>query len=167
MRFIDKIKGGHPLPAPPHWSSIAWACAGSLVAVGLLAWLSEQGVHPWLLGSFSASCILLFAYPDSPFSQPRNLVLGHTLSTLIGLSVLTLAGPHWWSMALAVTLAIACMMRLGVMHPPAGSNPLIVMSLHPGWSFALMPSLAGSVVLVLLGLLIINLKAGKHYPRHW
>ena len=36
-----------------------------------------------LLGSFGASCVLVFGFPDLPFSQPRNLVGGHVLSSLV------------------------------------------------------------------------------------
>ena len=165
--LIHKLTGGHPRPPTATWPHALSTGVASFIAVSLLAWLTETGVHPLVLGSFGASCVLLFGYPDSPFSQPRNIVLGHTLSTLIGLLVLHAAGVHWWSMALAVALSIALMMRAGVMHPPAGSNPLIVMLLQPGWLFAFTPTLIGALLLVLLGLLLINLQKDKHYPKHW
>ena len=66
-----------------------------------------------------------------------------------------------------VLAAGGLMMRAGVMHPPAGSNPLIVMLLQPGWLFAFTPTLIGALLLVLLGLLLINLQKDKHYPKHW
>ena len=165
--LLHKAKGGHARPPSSHWRHALISGACSFLGIGLLAALSENGVHPWVLGSFGASCVLLFGYPDSPFSQPRHVVVGHTLSSLVGLAALGVFGLHWWSMALAVALAIMLMMKLGVMHPPAGSNPLIVMALKPGWLFALMPSLAGALVLVVLGVLLINLQADKHYPRYW
>ena len=166
-RLMAKARGGHARPSTPHWAHTLLSGACSFVAIALLAWLSETGVHPLVLGSFGASCVLLFGYPDSPFSQPRHIVLGHTLSTLMGLAVLMTLGAHWWSMALAVALSIMVMMKLGTMHPPAGSNPLIVMMLKPGWVFALTPTLVGAVLLVVLGVLLINLQPDKHYPRYW
>ena len=166
-RLMAKARGGHARPSTPHWDHTLISGACSFVAIALLAWLSETGVHPLVLGSFGASCVLLFAYPDSPFSQPRHIVLGHTLSTLLGLTVLMLFGADWWSMALAVALSIMLMMKLGTMHPPAGSNPLIVMMLKPGWLFALTPTLVGSLVLVVLGVWLVNLQPDKHYPRYW
>jgi CBS-domain-containing membrane protein len=165
--LLHKLKGGQPRPPSSTWPHALSTGAASFIAVGLLAWLTETGVHPLVLGSFGASCVLLFGYPDSPFSQPRNIVLGHTLSTLVGLLVLQLVGVHWWSMALAVALSIVLMMRAGVMHPPAGSNPLIVMLLQPGWLFAFTPTLIGALLLVVMGLVLINLQKDKHYPRHW
>ena len=166
-RLMAKARGGHARPSTPHWAHTLLSGGCSFVAIALLAWLSETGVHPLVLGSFGASCVLLFGYPDSPFSQPRHIVLGHTLSTLMGLAVLMTLGAHWWSMALAVALSIMVMMKLGTMHPPAGSNPLIVMMLKPGWVFALTPTLVGAVLLVVLGVLLINLQPDKHYPRYW
>lgn len=165
--LLLKAKGGHDRPPSPHWRHIVISGVCSFAAICLLAWLSETGVHPLVLGSFGASCVLLFGYPDSPFSQPRNIVVGHTLSTLVGLAVVFTLGAHWWSMGLAVAMAIMLMMKLGVMHPPAGSNPLIVLMLQPSWLFALTPTLAGAFLLVLLGVLLINLQSEKHYPRYW
>lgn len=165
--FLLKAKGGHDRPPPPHGQHILISGSCSFAAIALLAWLSEAGLHPLVLGSFGASCVLLFGYPDSPFSQPRNIVVGHALSTLVGLTLLTQVGSHWWSMGMAVALAIMLMMKFGVMHPPAGSNPLIVMLLQPGWSFLVTPTLAGALLLVLLGVVLINLQTEKHYPRYW
>ena len=166
-RILNKVKGGHPKPPGAHWKHAIITGATSFIAIGLLAWLSEQGWHPLVLGSFGASCVLLFGYPDSPFSQPRNIVMGHTLSTVIGLLMLDVAGAHWWSMALAVALSIGLMMKIGLMHPPAGSNPVIVMTLHPSWLFAFTPTLVGALLLVVMGLLLLNLQENKHYPKHW
>lgn len=162
-----KLKGGLERPPTPDLRHVLISGGASFLTICLIAWLSETGLHPLLLGSFGASCVLLFGYPDSPFSQPRNIVLGHSLSTFVGLSFLTIFGVHWWSMGLAVAVAIMLMMRAGVMHPPAGSNPLIVLMLKPSWIFAFTPTLAGALILVLLGLLLINLQTDKHYPRYW
>jgi CBS-domain-containing membrane protein len=42
------------------------------------------------------------------------------------------------------------MLGLRLVHPPAGSNPLIVFALKAKWSFLLFPTLLGSVALVVL-----------------
>ena len=51
------------------------------------------------LSSFGASCVLLFSFPDNPFSQPRNVIGGHFISSLTGLVFLAVFGSAWWSMA--------------------------------------------------------------------
>jgi CBS-domain-containing membrane protein len=65
---------------------------------------------------------------------------------------------HRWQQALlagvgdglAVGLCIAAMIGTRVVHPPAGSNPLLVFALKPGWLFLISPALLGSLALVLL-----------------
>lgn len=70
-----------------------------------------------------------------PFAQPRNVIGGHVIATFTGLVFMTLFGIHWWSMAMAVGTAIALMLIFRMPHPPAGSNPLIVMLGAVNWSF--------------------------------
>ena len=108
----------------------------------------------------------MFAYPQSPFAQPRNVIGGHFIATLTGLVFLAIFGVSWWAMALAVGTAIALMLLARMPHPPAGSNPLIVMLAGAGWDFLLMPTLAGSLILVAVALVYNNL-GGRRYPTYW
>jgi CBS-domain-containing membrane protein len=78
-----------------------------------------------------------------------------------------LCGAHWWSVALAVGSAIAVMMLTRTVHPPAGSNPVIVFLMQPGWSFALFPTLAGAVLLVLVALVFHNMTREASWPKYW
>jgi hypothetical protein len=58
--FLLKAQGGHERPPSPHWQHVLISGVCSFAAICLLAWLSETGVHPLVLGSFGASCVLLF-----------------------------------------------------------------------------------------------------------
>jgi len=49
-------------------------------------------------------------------------------------------------------------------HPPAGSNPLLVYALQPGWTFLLWPVLLGSTALVIGAALWRHLVAEP--PKH-
>lgn len=147
--------------------SIALAWLGGFLATAAFAGAGEAAQLPMVLGSFGASCLLVFAYPASPFSQPRNVVGGHFVATLTGLAVMALFGVHWWSMALGVGTAIALMLLLRVPHPPAGSNPLIVMLGAAEWSFLITPTLAGSLILVAVALFYNNWGGGRRYPLYW
>jgi CBS-domain-containing membrane protein len=166
--FIEKFRGDQAA-IPPRASNrvifLAWL--GGFVAIGVIAGLFEGTAWPLVLGSFGASCVLIFGFPDVPFSQPRNVVVGHFLSSLSGLAFLSLFGPHWWSVALAVGTAIALMMWTRTVHPPAGSNPVIIYLLQPGWGFLLAPTLLGAVVLVLVTLLYNNATRATRYPKYW
>ncbi len=169
MRSMMEKFRGEDAALPPRASgkNILLAWLGGCVAIAVLAGLFEGTAWPLILGSFGASCVLVFGFPDVPFSQPRNVVVGHFLSSLSGLAFLSLFGPHWWSVAMAVGTAIALMMATRTVHPPAGSNPVIIYLLQPGWGFLLAPTLLGAVVLVLVTLLYNNATREARYPKYW
>jgi CBS-domain-containing membrane protein len=70
-------------------------------------------------------------------------------------------------MALALATAIAVMHLTRTVHPPAGSNPVIVMLTVPGWGFLFTPTLVGALILVLTALLFNNADRTAKYPRYW
>jgi CBS-domain-containing membrane protein len=166
--FFQKLRGDDlALPSRASNRSIAIAWFGGALAISAVAGLGDWLSLALVLGSFGASCVLVFGYPDLPFSQPRNVVIGHFLSSLVGLIFLTAFGAHWWSLALAVGTAIAAMMITRTVHPPAGSNPVIVFLAQPAWSFLWYPTLAGALLLVAVALVYNNLSRETRYPKYW
>lgn len=132
IAFFRKFKGdGASLPPQPTNKAVAFAWLGGSLAIAAVAALTNSLSVMLVLGSFGASCVLIFGYPDVPFSQPRNVIAGHIISSLVGLVFLTLFGPHWWAVALSVGTVIALMMLTRTVHPPAGSNPVIVFLTQP------------------------------------
>ena len=61
--------------------------------------------------------------------------------------MLKLTGPHAWAAAAGVGLSILAMYVTGTFHPPAGINPLLVVSNNLPWSFLFVPVLAGALLL--------------------
>ena len=168
MKMLEKLKGdGAALPPQPATKAVALAWLGGFLAIGAVAALTDALSVALVLGSFGASCVLVFGYPDVPFSQPRNVIAGHFLSSLVGLAFLTAFGPHWWSVAMAVGTAIALMMVTRTVHPPAGSNPVIVFLGLPGWGFLLFPTLVGALVVVAVALVYNNATRTHRYPKYW
>jgi LysM repeat protein len=168
MKLLQKMKGdAQSLPPLAPTKGIALAGLGGVIAMSLLGLLGATMQTTLVLGSFGASCVLLFGFPDVPFSQPRNIVAGHFLSSLIGLAFLKLLGPSWWAMGLATGTAISVMMMTRTVHPPAGSNPVIVFLSQPSWEFLLFPTLIGASVLVPVGLLFHNSTREARYPKYW
>ena len=168
MKMLQKMKGdAQQLPPLPPKKSIMLAGLGGIIAISLLGLLGATTQTALVLGSFGASCVLLFGFPDVPFSQPRNIVAGHFLSSLIGLAFLNALGPSWWAMGLAAGTAISVMMATRTVHPPAGSNPVIVFLSQSGWGFLLFPTLIGASILVLVGLLFLNSTREARYPKYW
>lgn len=155
---------------PPPRASLRQTFAAALVAVAVIAgltWLTSTLEVALLLGTFAASSLLVFAYPDVPFSQPRSVLLGHLIGSACGLlAVHCLSG--WWAPAVAVGAAIALMKLTRTVHPPACSNPLILCALpHASWSFLLFPTLTGAGLIVLVALIYHNLRRDARWPKYW
>lgn len=161
------LRGGAHCPPMPSLRHIAISWLGGCLAIGVVAYITQLSHAHLMLGSFGASCVLLFGYPDSPFSQPRNVIAGHCIASLVGLLFLSQFGAQWWSVALAVGTAIALMQLTNTVHPPAGSNPVIVMLAMPGWDFLLTPTLYGALLLVLVAVAYYKLQTGRSYPKYW
>jgi CBS-domain-containing membrane protein len=168
MSYLTKLKGSTaPIPPRPPLKELGFTSIGVFLAacvIGNLAYFTKQ---PIITVSFGASIFVLFVLPESPFAQPRNVILGHFVTTLIGLIFFHLVSSDWWSMALALVLAVAAMQYLRVSHPPAGSNPFIIFMLNAQWDYLWMPSLIGSVLIVLVALFYNNLSQERSYPKYW
>ena len=154
-------------PPAPSWRFTLVSLLGASLAIALVGWLSTVSGAAWLMAPFGASCVLAFGLPDSPLAQPRSMVGGHVITTLVGLLVLHICGSAWWSGALAVGVALAAMQQTRTVHAPAGANPLVVMAVQPGWGFLLTPVLAGSLVIVAVAWGVNNARARGSYPRYW
>ncbi|NMG22425.1 HPP family protein, partial [Brasilonema bromeliae] len=164
INFFQKLKGDNTKLPPKHSArAIILAWLGGFLAISAVALLSNTFSVTLVLGSFGASCVLVFGFPDVPFSQPRNVLGGHFLSSFIGLVCLTLFGATWWSVAIAVGTAISVMMLTRTTHPPAGSNPVIIYLSKPAWSFLLFPTLFGAIVLIVVALLYNNFVRESRY----
>ncbi len=70
-------------------------------------------------------------------------------------------------MGLATATAIAAMMSLRIVHPPAGSNPVIIFLTKPAWSFLWFPTLAGVAIILALALVYNNLTRTARYPKYY
>lgn len=165
--YFSKMRGGAASPPRASYTHIAISWLGGCLAIGVVAYLANITNATLMLGSFGATCVLVFGFPESPFSQPRNVIAGHFLSSLVGLLFLTLMGAHWWSVALAAGTAIALMQLTRTVHPPAGSNPVIVMLTAPAWNFLLTPTLIGALILVAVAVLFNNIPKERTYPKYW
>ncbi|WP_028465020.1 HPP family protein [Nisaea denitrificans] len=165
--LLGKMIGGGACPEPARPAAALLSGLGAMLAIGFAAGLSEMLDAMLMMAPFGASCFLAFALPQCPLAQPRNIVFGHLVSSLVGLAVLAILGPEWPGMALAVGLAISAMMWTGTGHAPAGADPVVIFVLQPGPAFLLTPVLSGALLIVVVALLFNNLRPGKQYPVYW
>ena len=168
MSYIKKIKGNKAeLPPKVKAIEVAFAFIGAFIAISIVAYLTDSYENIFIMGSFGATCVLLFGFNDSPFSQPRNIFFGHVICTFMGLFFLHFVGDYWWSLALALASAIAVMLLTRTVHPPAGSNPVIVFIMGASWDFLLLPTALGATIIILVGVLYNNLHKKRVYPNYW
>jgi CBS-domain-containing membrane protein len=140
--------------------------AGGFLVITLCAFAGNISEIAILMAPFGATCVLLFALPESPLAQPRNIVGGHLISTFIGLLILHIVGNHPWSLGLAVGLAIVCMQFSKTVHPPAGADPIVVILAGAKWSFVFTPVLLGCLIIVAVGYYFHRILRTS-YPKQW
>ena len=140
---------------------------GSLIGIGFVAFLSGYYNIYLLLPSFGATAVLIYAACQVPMAQPRNVIGGHLISALMGVSVFQLFGNVWWAISLGVTLAILMMTITHTLHPPGGATAFIAVFTEQSYSFILSPVLIGAVSLVIIAVLVNNLSSKCKYPLHW
>lgn len=155
---------------------IFWSFIGSFVGIGLIAFIQTQQFSGsdlvYLIGSFGASSVLVYGEVRSPFSQPRNLVGGHVISAIIGVTVQQLAPDIIWITApLAVSLSIICMQITKTLHPPGGATALIAVTgstqmKEMGYWYVISPVLTGVIILLVVALIFNNLTSYRKYPSH-
>ena len=76
MNLFEKLKGDNPKLPPKHSiRAILVAWLGGFLAISAVTLASNTFSTALVLGSFGASCVLIFGFPDVPFSQPRNVRL--------------------------------------------------------------------------------------------
>ena len=158
------------------WKEHFWVFLGSFVAIGVLAYI--QSIHfsgndaVYLIGSFGASSVLVYGIIQSPFSQPRNLVGGHLISALIGVTIHKLVPDIIWIAApLAVSLSIVFMQITKTLHPPVGAIALIAIIGSDkikalGYIYVFSPVLIGVLILLLTALIFNNMTSNRSYPSH-
>src|SRR5215470_7500917 len=71
----------------------AVAGVGGALAIGAMEWASQASGTPLGAIPFATSIVLVMGSPEAEPAQPRALIGGHLVSTLVGLMVLQLTGP--------------------------------------------------------------------------
>jgi CBS-domain-containing membrane protein len=151
---------------------IVAGAAGGAIAIALMEILSEHAAFPLLFVPFATSIVLVMGSPDIEAAQPRALVGGHLVASLVGLMVVKVTGPGPWVAALAVGLAMLAMHLTRTFHPPAGIDPLVIVVNDMSWSFLLAPVAIGAFLLAALAfvwhrLCRRGLSAGHAWPERW
>jgi CBS-domain-containing membrane protein len=146
---------------------VVLGAAGGAVAIWLMETASTVSGFPLILIPFATSIVLVMGSPAAEPAQPRALIGGHLVSTLIGLVLVKLIGPAPWVAALAVGLAMIAMHLTRTFHPPAGIDPVVAVLNEVPWTFLVAPVAIGACALALFAFLWHNLVAIGSWPAGW
>lgn len=151
-----------------------WSFIGAFVGIGIIAFIQSKilthSENVLLIGSFGASSVLIYGIIQSPLAQPRNLIGGHLISALVGVSVHKLLPDIIWLEApFAVALSIVAMQITKTLHPPGGATALIAVIGSAkiqklGYLYVISPVLTGSITLLIVALIFNNITSKRKYP---
>ncbi|MDW7692510.1 HPP family protein [Flammeovirgaceae bacterium SG7u.111] len=152
-----------------------WSFLGSFFGIGIIALIQSayltENDNVFLIGSFGASCVLIYGAVQSPLAQPRNLIIGHMVSAIIGVTVCQfLPDIIWLTVPLAVSLSIIAMQYTKSLHPPGGATALIAVIGSEkiktlGYLYIVFPVLSGVVILFSVALITNNMTSKRKYPN--
>ena len=152
---------------PKNIEPIVSGISAALV-IGVLAFLTlRTSAGVWLMFSFGATVFLVFALHNLETAQPKNIFFGHLISVLVGIIFNETIGFSFYSLGLSVGVAVALMVYLKVMHPPAASNPLVVLFTDVSYNFILFPVITGTIIIILMSILINKFILKRNYPKKW
>ncbi|MFZ2634240.1 MAG: HPP family protein [Desulfosalsimonadaceae bacterium] len=177
MTYFEKMKGTTKSPPQVSLMEMVWSWIGSFSGIAAVAFFNYLFFNDMdlkmLIGSFGASAVLIFGAIRSPLAQPRNLIGGHLLSALVGVTAYKLLPGHLClASALAVSTAIFVMHATKTLHPPGGATALIAVvgsqQIHSlGYFYTIMPVGVGVVIMLMVALVINNISHHRRYPEFW
>lgn len=135
---------------------------------------TKHAVHH-IVASYGATAILCYNAHQSPLAQPRNVLFGHFIASVIGLCIQKLfllseggKDRYWVAGALSVAILSVIMTIFNCVHPPAGASALLPSideaTRQIGWWF--LPLQLVSTVLM-LSVALITGNVIRRYPIFW
>ena len=127
------------------------------------------------MASLGASAVLDYNTIRSPLSQPRNTILGHTISAIVAVGVskgfqryAIFPSINWVAAAIACATANLAMSLTNTVHPPGGATAILACIqsdvVAMGWMYVPIIMLA-SVLMCTVACLFNNTL--RWYPTHW
>ena len=152
---------------------------GAGVTIAILAYITFESILSgtnyglWLAASFGSTVVVVFGYPDNEFAQPKNVLFGHLLCTLVGIIFVPLfqitqdRSVFFLVIGLAVGISIMLMMAFKITHPPAGGNTIVVMMAQDSFQFLIFPIMIGAITIIIGGIIYNRFILKKNYPLKW
>ena len=137
------------------------------IVIGVLAFLTlRTSAGILLMFSFGATVFLVFVLHELETAQPKNIFFGHLVSVLVGIIFNETIGFSFYSLGLAVGVAVTLMIYLKIMHPPAASNPLVVLFTDVSFEYILFPVIFGTLAIIVMSIFLNRIVLKRKYPKN-
>lgn len=176
-KYFNKMRGTTKSPSRASLAEIVWSWIGAFLGISAVAFihyeLLEETDLLMTIGSFGASAVLIYGAVKSPLAQPRNLIGGHVISAIIGVTSYHIFNDHMWlASSISVATAIAVMHATRTLHPPGGATALIAVigsdKIHDlGYLYAIIPVGTGALIMLIVALFVNNIPKSRKYPEFW
>jgi len=175
--YFAKMKGTTRSQPGASLPEIAWSWIGAFFGIAAVSYANFEIVEDtdlvMVIGSFGASAVLIYGAIRSPLAQPRNLIGGHLISAIVGVTCYKMFPSEMWlASSLAVATAIAIMHATRTLHPPGGATALIAVigseKIHSlGYLYTIIPVGLGAVIMLVVAILVNNIPKSRRYPDFW
>jgi len=175
--YFSKMKGLTKSPPMVSLSEIVWSWIGAFLGIAAVSYSNYNIIEGtdlvMVIGSFGASAVLIYGAVKSPLAQPRNLMGGHIISAIVGVTCYKVFPSQMWlASALAVATAIAIMHVTKTLHPPGGATSLIAVigsnNIHSlGYLYVIIPVGLGAFLMLTVAILVNNIPKSRRYPDFW
>jgi CBS-domain-containing membrane protein len=180
-RFLGH--GTPPRPQPNEWLvhlSVLVSTFAGLVVIMAVCKFAPEFIHHGvdeieIIPSWGASAILIFNAMQAPLAQPRNVIFGTFISSLIGVCLMKLwmTNPAnedtlWLAGALSTAISSVLMTMTNTIHPPAGAAALLpavddnIRAL--GWWYLPVQLVSGVLI---VGVACVMNNVVLQYPVYW
>ena len=101
------------------------AALPTLTVIGIFLALKVFSRQTFLFASLASSAFLIYQDPENGMNEAKVMVPAHIAAALVGFGTFLIFGEGYLSGAVAMSLTIALLILLGIVHPPAVSTCLI------------------------------------------
>lgn len=142
------------------------AAVGIFLGIGMVALVSKSIDDNLLLAPFGATSIIVFLKYDSEFAQPRNIILGYLITSIVGVLTVYILGHNWFAYALSVSSAMLIKVEYNAVHPPSAAMLIILIQIKESTmiGYLIYEAMPGLILLVAVAIIYNRYILHKDYP---
>jgi CBS-domain-containing membrane protein len=163
---------------PPTFFNAFWSLLASFVGILVISVISTFATADnnfnILFAFAGASAVLLYAIPGMPAAQPRHMIFGHVISSVVSVTVRVIFGGDsliWLQAPISVSFSIFFMQLTGTINPPGGAVALFYTTastqVRDNYYLYVAQSLVCVLILMVVAVIFDNLPKFQKYPKYW